>query len=296
MSGYKPDFIAIGTEKSGTSWLGKCVEEHPEIKFPKNKELYFFNDVDSHFLKKTRTKYGRGIGWYFKQFEGIDKQAKKGDWSITYMCTKETARRIKKHLPKVKMIACLRNPVERAFSQYLYEIRLGLINPELKFIDILKARPDFIEKGFYAKQLKNYFQLFDKRQILILIYENLKADPKSEIKRVFEFLNLKDTEFIPPSLNKKVNQAGKAVFPSLNLFMLRSEYFMRAHGFDPVLRLLEKTGVRNIALKIRDMNNNQYAKYPRLGKRDREYLYSLYKEDMRDLSKLIKEDISVWVK
>lgn len=288
------DFIGIGAEKSGTTWLGQCLSEHPEICFAKNREVYFFNDVDSHYLNFTHTKYSRGIDWYKSQFLHCPEGKKKGEWSITYICTGETAKRIKKHFPKVKLIVCLRSPVERAFSQYLYEIRLGLVQKGTTFEEVIKLRPDYIEKGYYAKQLKNYYKYFEKNQLLVLIYEKVKKRPKKHIQRIYDFLRLKDKNFVPLSLEKKVNIAGMALFPGLNSFMIKTEYFLRANGLDFLLRFLEEIGLRNIALRVRDLNSRYYKRYPKIKKVTQKKLQTIYKDDIRELEKLINQDLSFW--
>ncbi len=288
------DFIGIGVEKGGSTWLGKCISEHPEIWFPKGREIYFFNDVDAHFLKFTTTKYERGIKWYKSQFVHCPNGKKKGEWAITYICTKKTARRIKKHFPEVKLIAVLRNPVDRAFSQYLYEVRLGLIDKSMSFEEVLKVRPDYTQKGYYAKQIKDYLEFFRKDQLLILIYEKVKESPEKYVKKVWNFLGLEDKNYIPPSLKKRINTAGTALFPKVNYFMIKTEYFLRSHGLDIILQFLEATEIRNLALKIRDLNNKKYSRYPQMNEKTRLRLSSLYKGDITKLERIIGQDLSLW--
>lgn len=291
---FRVDFIGIGAEKSGTTWLGQCLSEHPEICFAKNREVYFFNDVDPHYLSHTNTKYLRGTDWYKSQYRYCSNNKQRGEWTITYICTEETAKRIKKLFPKVKLIVCLRNPVDRALSQYLHEIRLGLIKKGTPFEEVIESRPDYIEKGYYAKQLKNYYKYFKKTQLLVLVYEKVKKNPNVNIQKIYDFLELKDNKFVPPSINKKVNIARKAVFPRLNGFMIRTEYFLRANGFDFLLSFFEEVGLRKMALRVRDLNNKHYEKYSKMDDDIQKKLHNIYKDDIEELEGLINHDLSLW--
>ncbi len=110
-----PNFIVIGPGKTGTTWLYQCLAAHPGIKLARNtKETVFFADY-----------YDRGLGWYEKFFEGLDGAAAIGEVSNTYFFTPEAPARIAAAVPKVKLIAFLRNPVERVVSLYLFRLRNG---------------------------------------------------------------------------------------------------------------------------------------------------------------------------
>jgi hypothetical protein len=289
------DFLGIGVEKGGTTWLAKCMEEHPQICFSKNREVYFFNDVDSHFLKEINTKYSRGVNWYKSQFSHCPNTSKKGEYATTYLFTDNTARRIKKHLPDVLMIASLRDPVKRTFSQYLYEQRLGFIQKNERFEDVLKERPDMIEKGFYAKHLRNYYKYFSKKQIHVVIFEELIENPKKHFKKLFNFLGV-DNNFTPSRIEKPSNKGGAAVFPKLNYLMIKSEYILRSIGLDPILRLFEFTGVRGLAMKVRDINKVRYSTYPRLKKDTSRKLFGVFEKDINELEKMLNKNLETWKK
>ena len=114
------DFIGIGAERSGTTWVSNCLNDHPEICFSKQKEIFFFNKLDRHFLKLENLRYKRGINWYKGFFNHCAPGAIKGEFTPTYLFCPYAPRRIKSYFPNVKIVVCLRDPVERAFSQYLH--------------------------------------------------------------------------------------------------------------------------------------------------------------------------------
>ena len=211
---FKVDFIGIGTERAATTWLSQCLREHPEICFSKNKELYFFNKLDRHFLKIPSHRYERGIEWYSSQFNYRQDKLITGEFSPTYMYCPEAAERIKKHFPNVKLIVCLRNPVQRAFSQYLHNLAQGLIGKNLSFEEAMIKHDSYIKKGFYFRYLKKYLKIFHGENIKIIFLEDIVKDPRKQLRGVYKFLGVKNVDFQPPSLNEKINVAAR-LFGSL---------------------------------------------------------------------------------
>ena len=100
------DFIGLGAQKAGTSWVYACLYEHPEIHAP-IKELHFF----------SRDRFSKGKDWYESHFSHRKEGQKVGEFSTSYLYSKETPERIKELYPEVKLIAIVRNPVTRAYSQ-----------------------------------------------------------------------------------------------------------------------------------------------------------------------------------
>src|SRR6056297_310721 len=168
-----PDFIGIGTMKAASSWIFYNLKKHPEICGAKRKEVHFFD----------RHKYKKGLKFYSKFFKHCDENKIKGEFTPSYIYDKEAPGRIHDNLPEVKIIACLRNPVDRAYSEYRFSIeKKGKLRWYSGFLTALQKDRTFREKGFYYKQLKKYFNLFPKENIKIMIFDDLKRDPSSFIK------------------------------------------------------------------------------------------------------------------
>jgi len=111
-----PNFLVIGVEKGGTTWLHAQLKKHPEIFLPQSKEIHFFNKYNSNLIKHDY--FQLGINWYadfFKQYKG---QKVIGEVTPMYICDPEAPLRIQQTLPNVKLIAILRDPVRRAYSHY----------------------------------------------------------------------------------------------------------------------------------------------------------------------------------
>lgn len=289
---FSVDFIGIGVEKAGTTWLADCLRRHENIYIPEIKEIFFFNDYDPHFLTVKNLRYMRGIDWYKRQF--INHRDKRvGEFSPTYLYSAVTAQRIKKHFPETKIIVVLRDPVLRAFSQFVHDKRLGVIKEET-FENALEKYDNYFEKGLYYKHLIPYLKLFDRDNILVLLLDDINKNPQKVLRQTYQFLGLKNISFKPPNLNKKVNRARQARLHFLNHFMIQSEYFLRQKNLDLVRNLLEKTGLRNMALKLRDINSKPLKNYPKLKKETSEKLRKLYLKDITKLEKLIGRNLGNW--
>ena len=111
-----PNFIIAGAEKSGTSSLSFYISEHPDIYIPKIKELHFFDNSDN---------YSKGFGWYEKQFSGWSGEKAVGECTPFYMFDYSCAEKIKMQFPDIKVLFILRNPADRAYSNYWHQVRGG---------------------------------------------------------------------------------------------------------------------------------------------------------------------------
>lgn len=194
-----PDFIIIGSPRCGTTSLYKYITSHPQILAAANKEICFFSE---HFNK--------GLSWYQAHFPPpIDGQRfLTGEATPTYLTHPLAASRLHGGLPKIKLIAILRNPGDRAFSHYQMLVRRGTesrnfesaIDAELKLLTganetSLEDRSfwkdcHYIYKSMYFYSLKQWLKVFPKEQFLIVQSEEFYANPRIVLKQVFEFLNV----------------------------------------------------------------------------------------------------------
>ena len=192
----KVNFIGIGVQKAGTSWLAKCLNEHPDIYIHKKKEAHFFNKK-KFYLNKYHYEYS------FKH----NNEKIIGEITPAYISEKKVAKKIFRYNPNVKLIAILRDPSDRCFSQYKMEMSRGTIEENNglwdAFIRDLPKYGPMKAKGMYQEQLEIYYKYFKLEQILILDYKEIQNNPQSLIKKAFEFLEV-DNTFIPKSLTKNI--------------------------------------------------------------------------------------------
>ena len=236
--GWTPDFIIIGVQKGGTSSLYSYLTHHPQIAEASQKEVHFF---DLNFEK--------GVEWYRSQFPGLTdaKQKLIGEASPYYIFHPRVPQLIYDLFPQTKIIALLRNPVDRAISHYYHEVRLGC--EPLSLEDAIAAEPirlegeieklltsetyysynhqhhTYLSRGIYADQLPKWMQLFPKEQILILKSEDLYAEPAATFNAALEFLNL------PPHQldNYGKHNSGEYTPVSKEIYQQLTEYF-RPHN------------------------------------------------------------------
>ena len=194
------DFVIGGTQKGGTSALDWFLRKHPEICMPTTrKELHFFDREEENREYKT----------YHANFKPKPHHRVIGEASPIYMYWETAPYRIWKYNPKMKWILALRNPVERAFSAWNMETKRG--KEKLPFAEAIDKEPErcrealplqhrvysYIDRGFYAHQVRRLFNTFGKENCLILLSEELRNDHKKTLRRVFEFLGV-DSSFTPP--------------------------------------------------------------------------------------------------
>lgn len=220
-----PEFIILGTQKGGTTSLSFYLAQHPEIFFPMAKEVHFF---DLH--------YKNGLDWYRTYFPLKSSRKISGEATPYYMFHPHVPIRIKKDVPNAKFIVLLRDPVSRAYSHFVKETTEGhddiksfdeafyaekerisnetkrLMN-DVNYYSLAHQRYTYFSRGLYYKQIKYWFDFFDKHQFLFLKSEDLFTDPKSELKKVYDFLGV--SEVYPKNLavrnrgNKSENENTK---------------------------------------------------------------------------------------
>lgn len=289
---FKIDFIGIGAEKAGTTWVADCLRDHPEVYIPRKKEIFFFNEFDPHFLEVINPKYEWGIDWYKMQFS-CDNGCVVGEYSPTYLYCKKAPGRIKKYFPNVKIIVVLRDPVERAFSQYIHDTRLGLIG-KIEFEEALEKHKNYLEKGKYSKFLERYLEIFGKHKIFITTLDEIKKDPAKVMKSLHRFLELENVNYSSKYLHRRSNHAGKPRLGVLNSVMVNTEYFLRRKGFSWILKPIENLGIRDFALKVRDANSTRINDYPKIRKETKMKLRKYYEKDVQKLENLVGYDLSHW--
>lgn len=267
------NFIGIGAQKSGTSWVYACLYEHPEVCAP-IKEIHFF----------SRPRYAQGISWYESHFKKCDGRKICGEFSTSYLYSKEAPERIKAHYPEVKLIAIVRNPVKRAISQFRNAIKAGEIGKEALFSEYCTQDKSVLGQGLYFEQLSRYIELFNKEQILVLVYEDSKKDPEAFIKRIYDFLGV-DSAFTPSMLHSQINIARVPRMIVIERVMHHTAEWLRKVGLDRLVH-----GIRILRLPdiVRSYNTKQEKEKVSI---DTTSLPAYFLEDVTKLSQLLKRDL-----
>lgn len=213
------DFLTIGAMRAGTTTLHELLKQHPEIYLPIGKEVPFFAD---------NTAYEQGLEKYLdNNFSKAQPQQKWGTISPSYMFnlsgipTSEVADRIKRDTPDVKLIAILRNPIERAYSHYKFAKRNGFTTKDFSasINEILTMDNEslaahnteheytYLSRSKYGACLQPYYDRFDPDNILILFTEDLERQPVQTLKTIYNFIGV-DPSLVPENAGKVFHKGG----------------------------------------------------------------------------------------
>jgi hypothetical protein len=277
----KPDFIGLGAQKSGSSWIYACLHEHPEICIP-TKEIHFFS---------RERNWSKGYEWYESQFERCSQSKRAGEFSTTYLFDEQTPERIHRRYPNARLIACLRNPMDRAFSNYINDIKAGAVSPDTKFMAAVKQHPEYIEQGRYAIQLKRYSDFFGRDQFLVLLHEDSRSDPLSFMQSIYEFLGVAKS-YVPSLLNTKINVARIPRFPIMEHLMNNIAEGLREYGFDRLVWYVKKSKLPDA---VRHINTQKKRGADlKLNDNERRYIYEGLRQDIDEVSRMFGRTLDEW--
>jgi hypothetical protein len=210
-----PNFLIIGSARSGTTSLYEYLTKHPSIIPGVGKEVYFFDK-----------KFSKGINWYKSFFptklnmsraeNKLKSKCLTGEATPRYLHYPHAPKRIFSILPHVKLIVLLRNPIDRAYSHYQMEVDSGheklsfedaISNEEERITSHMKKmendenfysvnfyRKSYLTRGIYVDQLKRWFKYFPREKFLILKSEDLYSNPSNTYQQVLDFLGLSNYE------------------------------------------------------------------------------------------------------
>jgi hypothetical protein len=289
-----PNFFVIGAYKSGTTSLYQYLAQHPQVFVPRVKEPNYFAFAEngqsadtsaSRRSVKTRIEYEA-------LFEGAHDFVAIGDVSPEYMTSPVAAQTIRVNVPHARLIAILRNPVERAYSDYLMYRRdgkekLGDFARALEMQDERAAKKDptgfYISTGFYGEQLARYYKLFPATQIKVFLMEELQSNGPRTLSQMFEFLGV-DPTFVPDNL-AVYNRSGVASNYLVNKLFQYRKYVA------PFARRLVPNGFRaTIRQRFEDS-----LKKPPLQPELRQTLNETYRADVRLLEQLTGKSCRHWL-
>ena len=228
------NFVVGGTQKGGTTALARFLAQHPEVCFSKHKEVHFFDRPDFRekaSLAELNQRYARAFP--------RDRAGKTfGEATPIYMYLPGVPERVRAYNPAMKWVVVLRHPVERAVSQYSMERARGFeplplawalrLEPWRRWYDKgwMAGRSSlrdhsYLDRGRYSGQIARLWRLFGKEQVLVLTHEALRDEHPATLRRVFDFLGLRDREFAVSAEEVFVTERKAALEPETRVWMLR---------------------------------------------------------------------------
>jgi len=176
----KYTFIGIGAQKCASTWLHQALRSHPQIGIDESKEPDFFSYT-----------YGRGFEWYESANEGFAECKAIGEVSPSYFHHPEAPARAFRYDPNLRIIVSLRDPIERAYSNHLHLVRLGLIKgKDHTFEHGISNCPMYLHQSHYAVHVERWLSIFPRTSFLFVLQEDVAADPAGEMARLFNFLDV----------------------------------------------------------------------------------------------------------
>ena len=287
----KVDFFIVGAPKSGTTSLYHYLNEHPQVEMSSQKEPDYFSDKAIHeqgmYYGKNRVKT---LGKYESLFEQKESVVY-GEASVSYLFYDNVAEDIKKYNPNAKIIIMLRNPIQRAFSHYLMDYKLGLISDSFENIIAKKSKhknahlfyQQYIEVSKYAMQIQRYQDFFEKENILFIDYEDFKKNVSETVGQVYNFLNISAVS--AANINTKYNVS---TMPKNKVIrFIYSFIFLRK-----TLTLLFPIYLVNIIRNFLFIAE----KKPELLKETSRQLKIIFNNDIEKLKDVLGKDYSKWIK
>jgi len=187
-----PNFVIIGAMRSGSTSLYKYLQDHPQVFMPR-KEIHFFD-----------RRWDRGLDWYRSRFEGYAGQPAVGEATPTYLAEPEALDRMAATIPDARLVAILRDPVERAYSHYWMEHVRGRDGRTFEEA-VADDTSDYLARGRYLPQLQDVCERFPRERLSVVLLDDLRASPGPTYGEVCGFLGV-DGGFRPPRLGERVNR------------------------------------------------------------------------------------------
>ncbi|NNU79067.1 sulfotransferase [Halovulum dunhuangense] len=268
--------IAIGAQKCASSWLHDMLAAHPGIARAGRKELDFFS-----------YHHDRGHAWYRAQFP---RTGLRFENSPSYLHDPRAPGRAHAFDPDARILVTLRDPVARAWSHHLHEIATGHIAPQ-PFETALRDNPDYLEQGFYARHLAPWVARFGAGRVLVVLTEDIAADPEAQRRRMLDFLGL-DPGPPPARLAERRNVSSLPRSAALRHALRHCGAAMRGLGLDGALARLKRTPPLST---LRHWNEPHLAtRIPPLAEETRHALGLHFADDMRALADLLGTDTLPW--
>lgn len=280
----KPDFIGIGAQKCATAWLYNMLADHPHITMAAPRD----GDKDTKFFSYF---YDRGFEWYERHFQKQEGGIT-GEYSTSYFYSLEAPERIFNYAPEIKLIVSFRHPVERAFSNHKHEIKLGRISGEnLVFENALKNNPMYLYQSLYYTHLTRWLRYFNKKQIFIIIVDDLKTNPEKTIRSLYTFLGV-DHEYKPAMLHQKIHESRISRSTMLESSIKKCSTFLKSMGGNGLVNYLKSKGINKAVYQL--ISKNETAAFLSMQEKTRAYLLEYFSEEITNLSELIDRDLSAW--
>lgn len=276
MTARVPDFIVAGVRKCGTTWLDRCLREHPQIFMPSaTKELFFFDRY-----------WSRGVAWYGEYFADCPPDHLCGEVSPTYFTEPKAPERILSVKPDARLVFVFRHPVERVVSLYHHMRARG--DTSLSLSEAIEKLPELIEEGFYARHFARFRTAFAPSSIHAILLDDIEADPHAAFRALFTFVGA-DPSFSPATLTERSYVRREARLHGLAQLAAWTSRRLHAMGLHRAVAFAKRLGAEKVVLRA------PRAAPERLDPKIAARLYALYDPEIGELGRMLGRDLrSLW--
>ncbi|PSJ17034.1 sulfotransferase family protein [Nitrosomonas supralitoralis] len=279
-----PDFVVIGAFKAGSTSMHHYFAQHPDVFMTKVKEpnYFSFDPTDKTHAEMSRQQLMvSSLAEYESLFEDAKDDQIKGEVSPYYLYSPIALQRMKEIVPAIKMIACLRNPVRRAYSHYLMRLRSGIETKSPK--EAFSKDAFWVKASLYADALQRYQQMFSQDQLKFVLFENLIDNPQTLMSELFTFIGVDPVFRV--NTEYRFNPGGMPKFPWLH-------HSLSALKRIPGLRRHTPPFIRNRLARIRDRN---LIPAEVLAEDVQQQWLRYYQDDILRVQDILQLDLSSWL-
>lgn len=262
----------IGAVKAATTWIAHQLRQHPAIYMPEPEPHYF------------STEFDHGLDWYRRWFAEAAPGMVIGEKSADYLAHPQAAQRIATLLPKIPLIAQLRNPIERAYSDYCMLFRRGTVTEDPRhYLDRPGgAQPRFLQDGLYGRHLARYLDHFPHWQIKVVLHEDIRATPETVIAEVCRHIDV-PVHVTPEEVRARKNDSEAPLLPlALRRLLAPAKPIVQPLRDNPWFRLIRSGLARPV-------------RYPPLTDDLYNRLRDYYSDDVERLARMIGRDLTPWL-
>jgi len=301
-----PNFLILGAAKSGTTSFMRYLMQHPQVFMCPIKTQFFYLGEDPAQIRNTedgwyhRASIKKNLADYQAQFDSVGSEKAIGETCDTYLSSQRAAQRIQQYIPMAKLIAILRNPVDRAFSSFAHMLRDGyetlefaeaLIKEQIRVAEGCAPIWQYRQRGYYYNQIKTYIDLFGKEQLKVFLYDDMHSDINKMLRQAFEFLSVDPNQQIDTSMRYNVsgaprNKAVRAIHDSLTK-PNRTKTLIKT--------IVPRKIIRSVSRSILHRFQMHAFEKPQMPAELRQSLTEDYREDILKLQDLIDRDLSEWI-